>query len=341
MNSSAQNFLWPYEDTQLEFEGALLRWRAPWLQVSQPTALPIGAQVRALGLVASGPQEAEDLHFLHGLASPCADLPLFYHLPRRELGADHNLTGSGEAPAPQRWDVTQILGISECGPKLTDPLSLLSALRRLHLRDVVELTRDVHTFALLRSIPRRNWKTALGHVVRQNHYVTERCQAALTPALGLHQGARPRIEAFLREERGHDRLLASSLDELGRRPSEWPVLPATVHLMDVFESSAGRNLVAFAFLVDMFERTPASGRNPVVEALLEIGHKEAALPLQKHAAINARGGHHQEAMEILAAAGAIPESCAREAVALAETASDALVQFVRERAEHVRALCAA
>ena len=111
--------------------------------------------------------------------------------------------------------------------------------------------------------------------------------------------------------------------------------------MDVFESSAGQSLVAFAFLVDMFERSPASGRNPVVEALLEIGQKEAALPLQKHAAINARGGHHEEAQEILSSVGAIPETCAREAVLLAENASDALVQFVRERAEHVRALCAA
>jgi hypothetical protein len=331
------SFLWPYEETKVQFHEGFLHLAAPWLHVKEKSALNPGQGERVAKLLEDGPQSGDDLHFMHAFCAPFEIYPLFYLLPRHGLPADPAMKPVAPG-SPKRWAADDALPFAEVGPGLYDPLSLLSAFRLLHLNDVIAQTGSDSTAAIIREAPLEKRKAALAHIVRQNHYVTQRCEGALAPARRLHPAAGEKVTEFMKEEKGHDKLLGFALKSLGFEAESLAPLPSIVELMDRFQQTAETSLLGFCFLVDMFERSPYSGRNPVVEALIELGEEVAARPLKAHADINVNGEHHNESFEILGVAGAVSEEYALEGMRLAQEASDALIRFVKERASFVRKL---
>src|SRR5690606_2930274 len=103
--------------------------------------------------------------------------------------------------------------------------------------------------------------------------------------------ARNKVEDFLKEEEGHDRILAIALKSI---VNEYESVPTSEHvkvLMAMLRFSAERNFLAFALNVDFFERGNFQEIDPFAEFLRRCGFAVAARQIERHTSINDAGGH--------------------------------------------------
>lgn len=330
------SFLWPYDEVKISFQGSVVHVAAPWAKAHLDLPLKVEAMERIERSLRDGPASPDDLAAVHAICDRFRHLPFFFLLPREGLQIDPATEWQPETHPALRWAEEDFLERSQNLKGSHDPLSVLSCFRRCHLVDAMNIAQGTQISRLLKDAPIDLSLQALAYAIRQNHYVTVRCADVLAPALNLHPGARPSVEEFIRDESGHDELLALSLKALGHEPASIAVASTLVELMNHFEETANRDLVAFAFIVDVFERSSPTGRSPLIDKLMELGQEAAARPLKAHANINVHGGHHEESFEILEALGALTESSVRSSARRSQRASDLMLDFSRERAEEMR-----
>lgn len=228
-----------------------------------------------------------------------------------------------DIPLEWKWDTAAALAFSQC-PIGHDPLSLLSIARRFHLLESVENNRTGELYAFLRGLDpnSRQLKDALVRIVRQNYYVTQKCDSALRPALGLAQNAQSEVQKFIRSEAGHDVLLARALKSMGiADPARVPVLDAVVVLMEVFRITAERNFLGFCMIVDIFERSTDPVQDPLAALLTQGGFTKAAHQINLHREINDQGEHENVALHFLDTMAPVDSEYAIEALRLAELAT--------------------
>ncbi len=184
------------------------------------------------------------------------------------------------------------------------------------------------------SVSKLSLKKILALYVMQNLYVTEECEPTLSLALGLHPGVDNHIKDFIKEESGHDILLKRSIASLTKNSTDinlndTPVLKSIIKVMDHFKYTAQNNLLAFCFMVDMFERDE---ENSSVAHFLElIGEKKAASPLKTHSKINHEGGHANESFNMLSEVGTLSQLYLKQGIELAEVGSNLMKKFMIER----------
>lgn len=352
---------WPYDEVTLKAGAnpAEFLVEAPWLGTSAVLASEeLDRAGRLAGKFAKREIGAQDIAELNWFFGPLAKYPFCYTLPRtvweqhldrhtitddsllsaspREFllavitDARHAIDARRVAKAslyqgPWKWDAEGALQFSYSTEGI-DPVALFSVARRFHLLSSVESNSTARLYAKTKS-----WKgdpekfaRASRLMVRQNHYVTERCETALAPALELAKSAKIKVQHFMQEEYGHDRLLKAALLTLTNDPESIPVTSYSKILMDLLQFSARRNFLAFTMIVDFFERSSYQSSDPLAELLSEGGLSAAARHIDRHHAINDAGEHENVAQGFLENMAPVDKNYATEALRLAEATTNAM-----------------
>lgn len=218
------------------------------------------------------------------------------------------------------WDREAALNFAGINNQI-HPESLFSIARRYHILELMANDGGNDIFNDMRKLAPDEFKYSVAKLVRQNHYVTELCQEALKPALAHAGQARGIIEDFMRQERGHDKILAKSLLQLGFKPEDIEVSPQTNMLMKTLGFIASRNFLAFAMAIDAFERNNFENVDPTAKLLMDKGYDKAADYINRHMKINDLGNHDNVAVQFLRFMGPCDRDYAHEALMLMEILS--------------------
>lgn len=352
MNQVSRRRYWPYEEVKASRDSnfpARFVFSAPWLtfyvDVDSDDASRAEQIIRKWS---EGSVGTNDIAEINWLFASVAEYPVAYILPRAEIfGADNHQVLNPrlrlESPAKLleellpisehpnvanvaaklstkwTWDVDAALEFSNAHNGV-DPESIFSVARRYHLLNDLESNKTLHLFSYVSSLEKPSFKfrNAAALILRQNHYVTEKCDSVLRPALKLAQTGQDELNEFMRAESGHDRLLERALKSMGVEPNTLPILKSIIVLMDVFGAAARRNFLGFSMIVDIFERSSYTRRDPLAELLAKGGQLAAAKQIERHREINDSGGHENAALSFLNHMRSVDAQYAIEALRLAE-----------------------
>lgn len=346
------NFMyWPYDEVSLSAsaDGKAVVVKTPWLEAT--VGLTPETQADVLRLVEKFHSEslaAEDLPLVSWFFTGLAEYPLSYILPAPKAGPDLDqpalkddallaldLKGllqtalGAEHDAAQiaamlgrswDWDAEAALSFAMVDGKV-HPESVFTVARRYHTLDVVTLNEGSSTFEEIAKLDGERFARAAGLMVRQNHYVTQQCKASLLPAVQTAGRARGQVERFIKEEDGHDKILNVAMTTLAKDPEAVPVSPLTKALMQLLRYAAGRNFLAFAMVVDFFERSTYEDKDPLARLLAKGGFDKAARQINRHMDINDAGEHENVACGFLADMAPVDPPYALEALRIAEAVS--------------------
>lgn len=348
--SPDQVFLWPYDEIKCSrgAKGNRFLFSAPWLEIS--IEIDPAQAVRAgqlLDKLNSGEIAPSDLADISWLFAVLAKYPMTYYLPRSEWprNLDRHVMRGGALTLPplseffaqeRKWDQAVALQFAKTSDGV-DPRAFFSVLRRYHLLDAVESNRTAELYTYVRGLKAQKDKfaQACAWIVRQNHYVTQRCEGSLRPAVKTAQGASDLVAEFINAEAGHDQILAKALATLPNDKVE--VLPAVVLLMDLLRLAAEKNFLAFSTLVDFFERSAYAEKDPLAELLEEGGLEDAAKQINVHKGINDAGGHESVALGFVNTMAAVDEQYAAEALQMVEIATMAVHDISRALLQRIQA----
>jgi hypothetical protein len=228
------------------------------------------------------------------------------------------------------WDldaVCQFSGVEYQNEIRFDPIAAYSIARRFHHLDLMEFDHGSNIFDQLEHSDTRKFKEIAALLVRQNHYVTQNCKDALSPALEIAASARQLVADFIQEEDGHDLILGKSLVHAGGSESTL-VTDNTKSVVYTLKYAAKTNLLAFAMVVDMFERNGYEDSDRMAELLKSQGMDQAAKGLDRHMQINDAGGHENAALEFIEHMAPVRRDYLKEAFHISEVASRLMTQQV-------------
>lgn len=319
---------WPYEETTVVAESAAsFLVKTPWSEAAVAFDEPLeGGQAERIAAFRERQLHPADAVALSEVLGSCFRLRNSYVVPRQ--GLQLQAYGPG-LPANKilehggAWDLPAIVAMS-ASPKGEghDPVTILTIVRRLHLLGSRKQgDREAQRIA-------GSDKARAALLLRQNHFVTERCEACLRPALAIAGSSAPRLEAYIRSERGHDKLFERGFQAMGIDPKSLPVCPSMTKLMELFEGAASRNFLAFCLMLDLFEEPNDLG---ALFAVLEKHGMQGGLEsLRKHQQLDGEGGHASEAAELLEKRGSVSAAQVEEAVKLTELASYLMIHWPEE-----------
>ncbi len=348
----ANRRFWPYDEVSIARESPSsprVLISTPWLTFTVKIDDDSLAKTDAIiGKMQSGALSPHDINDLSWFFSALAERPVAYILPRgQEFGVDthqlidrtidystpqsavnslipeKNSVASRYAEQalqmPWSWDHRAVLDFART-PTGLDPESLFTVARRFHLLNDLENNKTGELLEYVQNLKddSEKFRRASALIVRQNHHITQQCDPTLRAALPLAKGAEKAVLDFIQAESGHDKILLKALTALGTIPDSIPALDVTVALMDVFETVARRNLLGFAMVVDIFERTSYQEEDPMTSLLKSGGEERAGRQMDIHRAINDSGGHENVALGFLSKMKSVDEEYAREALFLAE-----------------------
>lgn len=351
---------WPYDEVSLDvqLEHGTVAVKSPWLVATFPSeVLPLPELNELSSKLNQKQLGADHLPLVHAFFSHLEAYPFAYTLPARKLEAtdqhilvdDTLLAGDmrevftrivalsqpfdadlseGDVPAlfsilPRtdwQWDSDAALSFAQLENGI-HPESLFTVAKRYHLLEILNSDSGNDVFRDARTLSEADFRSVALTLVRQNHYVTQKCQRALEPAIGLAQNAAHLVQDFRDEEKGHDKLLERTLIAMGENAESIPVALQTRALMLLLEFCARRNFLAFSMAVDAFERSNYAEVDPLAELLRSRGLDEAAKYVNAHMNINDHGGHENIAKTFLAPMALCSEPYAREAMRLMELVS--------------------
>ena len=350
---------WPYDEVTLlpspDNDGVIVE--SPWLQAKVKSTAENGEHLKTLlEKFQNKTVSPKDLALVNGFFSHFDKFPLCYILsasPKPKTPDKHQLLDESLKEASvkeiilkaiqrhpsahlmeadidplvtrlgrKEWTWDADAAIAFAGKKNgVHPESFFSVVRRYHLLEIIENDKGNEVFEKIKSLPQEGFVQAAARIVRQNHYVTQKCGEALAPAVQIAQSAKPQVEDFIKAERGHDRLLALTLKSLSQEPESLPVTANTAALMALLTLCAERNFLAFALVVDFFERSSYQSSDPMAQLLEGGGFHEAAKQINRHMEINDAGGHENVACGFLEPMAFCDPEYAVEAIHLAETVS--------------------
>ncbi len=341
---------WPYDEVALESgeEPHSIIVKTPWIQAK--VNLPEEYQEKGATLLAkfqAGEVTLKDIEIVNWFFCNFDSYPLSYILATPKSGDVHRVQGNDFSGAtietvissvskddvetvskvlanlPRKafvWDSEAALTFSKVGNEI-HPESLFTIVRRYHLLELLENDIGKEVFKFIENLPREDFAQAVSRIVKQNLYVTEKCNSSLAPAVQIAQSARALVEHFIQQEKGHDRLLTTALKSIVEKPEEVPVSIQTITLMNLLKLTAERNFLAFAMAVDFFERSSYEKMDPLALLLLKGGFDEAAKQINRHMDINDAGGHENMGLKFLESMAPCSREYAQEALYLAEAVS--------------------
>ena len=344
----------PYEELTLSLEADRLRLFAPWTAIDcrlgdVPTdLLPV---VDAINSRALDPLTVPKVSaFLRQFQNE----PIAYALPRRGTipAPIRPALGFGRSDSPIR--LLQLLGAAakrgvtdelwiwlanwdfeewswDCGSALAfakqnasdafDPLSLFTVIRREQLKDSLSSGLEARLRSELQDLAWRDdtaFRSLAALCLRQYHYAATKWHDCIRPALRISEEAD--IVGYVESSVGCDRYYAKALTDLGYKPAEVPVVAATKWLLRLVEWTSRHNFLAFAAIIDQFER--ASRIEALLTSLFEgRGLLQASRALDLKARIKAEESSDRVALAGLEKWTAIDTAYARDGFRIAEAAN--------------------
>lgn len=362
---------WPYDELQASrIPGHANRFvlKTPWLTLQSEVSTDVAERTWDLLSKMNASQiTIDELPALSEYLGSLSTYSLTYLLPRtEEFGLNEHKTQADPTRitalspqdllrelCPQRpetenvlrrlnlnewaWDTDAAQDFS-CAPNGFDPETLFTVARRYHLLTSLERNQTTELFAHLRELSKNPtaFRGAAAWVIRQNHYITQRCESVLREALPIAQNAEDAVLDFIQAESGHEHILARALRSLTGDPEAMPLVGSAIVTMDLFAAIARRNLLAFAMVVDIFERTSYGDGDPLAVLLEEAGETIAAQQIDRHRAINDAGGHENLGLSFLRDMKAVDANYAIEAMRLAELLTLVILQISPETLEGIR-----
>ncbi|MBY0315587.1 MAG: hypothetical protein K2Q26_08715 [Bdellovibrionales bacterium] len=345
---------WPYDETQFFLEDTAtgaFRIETPWLITRIQVAAASPEYNALLQMVQNRENiEVQDMLLVSKILAELSKYPIAYQLPRRdenfgqdihqahsrtyhdnpsELGRSMGIVNPGDVPKDWLWDHEAALTFAACGrasEEKYDPLCLLSIARRFHYIDTVENKMDILYRKIENLEDPKDRKAALAIVVRQNHYVAEKCHQALETALMTAQSQAAKIQKFMAEGKSQDKILAAGLEALGLKSEQVPVTPSIKMLMHVFEQSARIHFLGFCLSLDFFEKPEFKETDSLAKALTRINADKASQILEAHKNINAHGEHEGLSSRLLEAMAPVSKEYALQALRMAELVSHYIAQ---------------
>ena len=299
--------LTPYPELKLAWmaDESEFSLSTPWLSLQVAVEREERAPIRALTKEGFHPSFLEffsnyPISFLKRPTPPDNELPPAGKLARsiassagpRELvraASSQSLSEGWINTLPTQWNW------STAEADTSDPLELYSRLRRLRLLDESQDPNNKGLYAALEASLLRNEESffnACRLTLRQTYHITAQCVPSLRPALNAEGYAPGAIEQFIREEKGHDRLVLRSLQALGvSSPEPIPLFEETRLSMDLLKLAAGHMPLAFSCIVGAYEGNNYSEHDPIGGLLQRSSRPEAAQGIEKHYRINLEGRH--------------------------------------------------
>lgn len=332
---STSGFLfWPYDEVTLRHleSRTAVEVESPWIKAT--ITYREGDKIRIDSLLRKFQDESlsgEDLSLVNWFFQELSHYPFCYILPAPKdsnICDEHLRQNSDDISTylaqfgfeDSIWDIDAALTFARAGDKI-HPESFFSVARRFHLLDVAEHDEGKDKFAFIESLQADDFKQAASILVRQNHYVTQKCQEALLPALQTAGRSQKMVESFIKEENGHDLILGVAMKALNADPESVPVSLATKNLMELLKFAAGRNFLAFAIAIEFFERSSYEDKDPLAKLLERGGFDKAAKQINRHMEINDAGAHENVACTFLGPMALCDAEYAREALQIAEVIS--------------------
>jgi hypothetical protein len=325
---------WPYDEVSLDAKvPGQLTVKTPWIKATTSSAPFNPVQLARLKTkLEDKTLGADDIVLVSDFFRHFHQYPLAYILPRLKMGElldrheikdhhhviasfgenlrtiliEHGGFTSGEIDQvlsllPRmafEWDTDAALDFATIDNRI-HPESLFSIARRYHILELLTNDRGQEIFSDIKRQSGSEFVASVAHLVRQNHYVTEQCQASLEPAISLAGQASPLIEEFMAAERGHDKILKKALMHLGMKTEDIAVSVQTRALMAMLQYLAQRNFLSFAMAIDAFERNNYQETDPIAELLEKGGFDKAADFVNLHMLINDSGNHENVAPQFL------------------------------------------
>lgn len=227
-----------------------------------------------------------------------------------------------DIPSSWSWDIEEICMASHISKSSEyDSLSVGSLLigKMLGLEAHTKNQRITlpQQLDILRQKDEDNFFNLCKILMRQTHYITCKFQEYAPYALRCFPEALQEIEAFIREEVGHDKLMSNSLKALRcHQPEKVGVLPEIALLMDLFRFASDNFPLAFACLISFFEGMSYTESDPIADVLLKSSCPEAAKGYQIHFNINKEHQHKDTALHLLQK---LPPRNKQEVIATART----------------------
>ncbi|MCA9508180.1 MAG: hypothetical protein KC505_07160 [Myxococcales bacterium] len=219
-----------------------------------------------------------------------------------------------------QWDNEAALQFASINDRI-HPESLFSVARRYHYLEILENEHGGEYLSRLNTLERAKIQNALAIIIRQNHFVTEQCQSSLKPALKTALSSIDLVKDFMKEEKGHDKILNKALFHLDVSPETIDVSLQTRASMALLKYVAGRNFLAFSMAINSFEREPPIKDNSLIKSLKTHGFMESAKFMERHSTINEQGGHSTIALDFIAPMDLCSKDYALEALRLMEIIS--------------------
>lgn len=341
---------YPYEELAIvkDEEPDTFIFSTPWAQARITFDSLYTYRVEKIASIISSNRGIEHIDDVSWLMEQVERFPFSYILPRSTI--QYTLSDTIERPAVSdflssfevsmdykfdwEWDIKSTLMFSQSIQKQHyDPVTILTILRRYHFLNFAEKDKAKQLYDYIQTLKSstHDFKYACAVLIRQNHYVTEKCVDVLTPALGICDGKmQSKVEEFIASETGHDVILSRALFAIGYTPPEIPVVGIMVSLMALFKVAAKTNFLAFALMIDMFEGRAFEESNYFSEFLTKHGLAESAKQLDIHDKINHNGNHDNIALELLLEIKTVQEEQVIEAMGFAEIASNLLTNLSNE-----------
>lgn len=180
--------------------------------------------------------------------------------------------------------------------------------------------------ALFKESPERYFR-AIKLILTQSHYVTQNAVRCLEPA-SWHLPTKEIVEDFAKSERGHDKLLQDSLDKIPYTPTA-SASNEVIYLLSLLKYTAENHILAFAFMIDFFERESSGDNGPVVQSLLQYAPEfRIQEGIQKHARINEHLEHDAIGFNIASKIPKVNKETIDAAIQACEYAVDLLTSMV-------------
>ncbi|WP_032113555.1 hypothetical protein [Candidatus Paracaedibacter symbiosus] len=197
-----------------------------------------------------------------------------------------------------QWRLEEICQVSQIeGTDFYDPVTVITFLRGLMLE--ADATTDQfrvnlpNSLDLLRQHDEKKFFEFMKGMLRQTHYITQKFQEYAPTSLGNFPEAADEITQFLKEEKGHDKLMEHSLKVLGcENPTEIDPSLETTLTMDIFKKAIEICPMAFVAMVGFFEGGEYGESDPIADILKKSSLPEAALGYQRHFEINRQENHN-------------------------------------------------
>jgi len=270
----------PYPELTAEISNGQLGLSAPWVSITAD--IDPGAMNFATFCV----EHLHDPLYLEHISrflAPFADFPLAFVRSKKFSAA---LVGE---------NVDDALSFAKCSSSDEyDALAALTCLRRTRLvSEQSKMSRAVASLQMMDLGPHLARKA-----VFQNFYVTSNCSRILSKATTKFESVASALSEFANEEKGHERLVQSVVEQIGSPPEG--VLAETKAIVSLLEASIDSGLLAFAIGLEVFEGIEfTSKESPLARLVGDHFGERAALPLQKHYAINRKHKHGQVGVSLM------------------------------------------